>query len=185
MAMNALQQLEVEELNEIVEEQPKFEIANLDSLNWAFRKISALSAQQAEIDALAQAEKKRIQEWQDSETASIKNSIDYFKGAIAQYHAAELENGGKKTIATPFGKSKATTSKEQPDAVDKDALLAHVEENGLDQYVKVKKEVAWGDIKKNLIIGEVNGNKVVIDETGQIVPGVNVKPESTSFKVEV
>lgn len=183
--MNALQRLEVDELNETVEEQPKFEITNLDSLNWAFRKISALTAQQAEIDGLAQAEKQRIQQWQDSETASIKDSIDYFKGAIAQYHAAELENGGKKTITTPFGKSKSTTSKEQPDAVDKSALLAHVEENGLDQYVKVKKEVAWADIKKTLTIAEIDEKKVVIDETGQVVPGVSVKPESTSFKVEV
>lgn len=182
--MNALQQLEVEELAS-VEEQPKFEITNLDSLNWAFRKISALKAQKAEIDGLADAEKRRIQRWHDEETKSIVDSIGYFEAIIKQYHAGELENGGKKTIATPYGKVKATTMKEQPDAFDKDALLAHVEENGLDQYVKVKKELAWADIKKTLTIAEIDEKKVVIDETGQVVPGVSVKPESTSFKVEV
>jgi hypothetical protein len=32
---------------------------------------------------------------------------------------------------------------------------------------------------------EINGEKVVVDENGQILPGVIVKPESTSYVVEV
>lgn len=184
MAMNALQQLEVEEL-ESVEGQPSFKIENLDSLNWAFRKISALNSQKAEIDALAKAEIQRITEWQNKETSAIKDSIGYFESAIKEYHFNELQNGGKKTITTPFGKVSSKTTGEQPEATDKVQLLQHVEENGLDQYVKIKKEVAWADIKKTLQIAEVNGNKVVVDETGQVVPGVGVKPTTTTFKVEV
>ena len=49
----------------------------------------------------------------------------------------------------------------------------------------IKKEVKWGDFKKNLSIAEVDGVPTVYDENGQAVPGVVVKPESVSFVVEV
>lgn len=42
-----------------------------------------------------------------------------------------------------------------------------------------------GDLKKSLKIVEISGEKVVISQDGQIVPGVSVKPETITFSVEV
>lgn len=186
--MNAIEKYELEELeNNSVEEKPAFEINSLDSLNWAFRKISALNAQKTEIESLAAAEKQRIAEWEQKETSSIKDSISFFEAAIQKYHFAELAaDPKKKTITTPYGKSKSTTSKEQPEKLNEAAVLEHLKANELQQFVQVKETLKWADLKKSVSIVELeNGSKQCVDETGQIVPGVGVKPTTITFKVEV
>ncbi|MED3469973.1 hypothetical protein P4485_29850, partial [Bacillus thuringiensis] len=55
----------------------------------------------------------------------------------------------------------------------------------IDSKQVLKTEVKWGDLKKKFKIAEISGEKVVVDEDGQIVPGVTVKPESISYSVEV
>ena len=59
-----------------------------------------------------------------------------------------------------------------------------MEENAL-PFVKVKKELAWGDLKKTLKVADKDGQQIVIDENGQVVPGAAVKPQTTTFKVEI
>lgn len=73
--------------------------------------------------------------------------------------------------------------KSVPKAVDEDQLLEHVKKAGLNELIK--EDIKWGDFKKTLSIKEIDGNKVVIDENGQAVPGVEVEPASINFKVEV
>ena len=187
--MNPLHAIELEELetvdvqNEEVKE--RFKIENLDQLNWAFRKISALNAQKKEIDELAQAELNRIKEWQEKETKPIQDSIQFFESLIKEYHQKMLALDPKKnkTLSTPFGKSKSRTTKESPEKGDVEKLLQHIKESGMDEFIK--EDVKWGDFKKTLKIVEVNSKKMVIDEYGQIVPGVVIKPATTTFKVEV
>ena len=49
----------------------------------------------------------------------------------------------------------------------------------------IKESVSWGDLKKTLAVTELEGKPIVIDSNGQTVPGVEVQPETVSFKVEV
>ncbi|MGO0742485.1 host-nuclease inhibitor Gam family protein, partial [Bacillus licheniformis] len=56
-------------------------------------------------------------------------------------------------------------------------------EAGLTEFIK--EDVKWGDLKKSLSIKEVGGKKVVVDENGQAVPGVEIAPASINFNVEV
>jgi len=110
--------------------------------------------------------------------------LNYFESLVSQYHAKQLESDPKaKTLSTPYGKSKSRATKEQPKQVDKDALLSHVKEAGMTEFIK--EEVKWGDLKKSLHIHEVDGESVVIDGNGQVVPGVGIDPAAISFKVEV
>lgn len=58
--MNPLQAFELNEIsnNSLRQEsRPQFEITDMNSLNWAFRKIGALKTQEKEIKALAATEK--------------------------------------------------------------------------------------------------------------------------------
>ncbi|WP_096201921.1 host-nuclease inhibitor Gam family protein [Bacillus sp. FJAT-45350] len=190
--MNPLQQAEMQEIEAIdftdqeqaSEIKERFKIESLDQLNWAFRKISAIEAQKKEIQKLAQAEMERITAWEESELKGIQGSMDFFTFLIHEYHQKQLEENPKqKTIATPYGKSKARSSKEAPEASDKHKLLEHIKSAGLTEYIK--EEANWGDFKKELQIIERDGVKVIVDENGQEVPGVKVKPETISFKVEV
>lgn len=182
--VNPLLAEEIQEVEEIQQYQ-QFQITDLDSLNWALRKVHAYDAQLKEIKSVANSERQRIDSWEQRESKGIKDSIQFFHNLIAEYHSKVLaDDPKKKTLSTPYGKSKSTTSKEQPDKVDESLLLKFVEENEL-PFVKVEKSVKWGDLKKTLQIVEKDGGQIVIDENGQVVPGVTVKPETTTFKVEI
>ncbi|MDH5161482.1 host-nuclease inhibitor Gam family protein [Heyndrickxia oleronia] len=183
--MNALQQNELLEIDEIEsQEQTQFEITDLDSLNWAFRKLSALKSKEKEIKQLANVERDRIDQWEKSELSTIENSTSFFEGLIQRYHAKQLAEDPKvKTISTPYGKSKTRKSKEAPEKANEDELLEYVLENEMLDFIK--NSVKWSDFKKTLKIVEISGEKIVVDENGQLVKGVTVKPESISYSVEV
>ena len=183
--MNKLQEVELEEMDSVESEFHKFEINDIDSLNWAFRKLSALNSKEKETKQLADKERIRITSWEQSELSAVRSSIEFFETMAAQYHMKQLAEDPKaKTISTPYGKVKSTTSKAQPDKEDIDKLLTFVEENEL-PFVKVKKELSWGDLKKTLQVVEKDGVQIVINENGQAVPGTTVKPQTTTFKVEI
>lgn len=182
--MNSLQQIELLEIEEIQSQETNFEITDINSLNWAFRKLTALKSKEKEIKQLANVERERIAEWEKGELSSITNSTSFFESLITLYHAKQLAEDPKaKTISTPYGKSKTRKSKEAPDKADEEVILQYVIENEMDEFIK--NSVKWADLKKSLKIVEISGEKVVVDENGQIVPGVIVKPESISYSVEV
>lgn len=186
--VNPLVASEIEEVEINEEEKNRFEITDLDSLNWALRKLSAYNEELKQIQGLANAERQRINAWEEKESSGIKDSIQFFEKLVSDYHKKVLtENPEKKTLSTPYGKSKSTTSKAQPEKADEEKLFKFVEENKL-PFVEVvtTKKLKWGDFKKTLqVVEKEDGTQVVIDENGQIVPGVAVKPQTTTFKVEI
>ncbi|WP_242272174.1 host-nuclease inhibitor Gam family protein [Bacillus cereus group sp. BfR-BA-01310] len=182
--MNSLQAIELAEVDDLQVAEQQFEITDMNGLNWAFRKISALKAQEKEVTTLANVERDRITEWEQKELNPIHNSISFFETHIQRYHAEQLAaNPKQKTISTPYGKTKTRKSSEAPEQKDKAQVLQYAIENHLDDCLKT--EVKWGDLKKKFKIEEISGEKVIVDEDGQIVPGVTVKPESISYSVEV
>ncbi|MCM3567881.1 host-nuclease inhibitor Gam family protein [Neobacillus mesonae] len=182
--MNSLQQIELMEVEEIQAQESKFEIMDINGLNWAFRKLSALKSKEKEIKQLADIERDRIARWEQEELNPIVNSISFFESHIQLFHSQQLAEDPKaKTISTPYGKSKSRKTKEVPDKADESAILQHVIENGMDEYIK--NSLKWADFKKAVKIVEVSGEKAVVDENGQIVPGMTVKPESITYSVEV
>lgn len=182
--MNSLQQIELMEVEEIQSQETNFEITDINSLNWAFRKLAALQSKAKEIKQLANVERERIAEWEKGELSSVTNSISFFESLVTTYHAKQLvEDPKAKTISTPYGKAKSRKSKEQPEKQNEEQILQYVFENDLDEFVK--SSVNWSELKKKLKVVEISGEKVVVDENGQMVPGVTVKPESISFSVEV
>lgn len=179
--MNQLQETELE----TIEQNESFKIDSIDSLNWAFRKLAAYQAQKQEIQNLAQNERDRINYWEKGELKSIDDSMSYFQSKIQEYHSQILtEDDKKKTLSTPYGKSKAKSSKAQPEKQDEEKLITFVEENEL-KFIKIEKKLQWGELKKTLKVAEKDGQQIVIDENGQEVPGVIVKPESVSYSVEI
>ncbi|MFJ7407507.1 MULTISPECIES: host-nuclease inhibitor Gam family protein [unclassified Lysinibacillus] len=178
---------EIVEGEQTEETKQRYEITNLESLNWAFRQIANAQAELKKNQALADAEYDRIKRWQEDESKSHINTVEFFQHLIAEYHTKELaENPKKKTISTPYGKSKSTTSSAQPDKptnADEEKLLEFVKANKK-ELVKTVEEVQWGEFKKTLKVVEIDGVEKVIDENGQDVPGVTIKPKNTTFKVE-
>ncbi|MGR6911784.1 host-nuclease inhibitor Gam family protein [Bacillus sp. BSL6] len=182
--MNALQQNELMEVDQLQDAEQQFEITDINGLNWAFRKLSALKSKEKEINQLANVERDRIAEWEKGELISVHNSITFFESHIQRYHAEQLAVDPKqKTISTPYGKSKTRKSKETPDKGDEALLLDYVIQNDLAEFIK--NSVKWADLKKTLKIVQIGDEKVIVDGDGQLVPGVSVKPETITYSVEV
>lgn len=182
--MNPLQAIELNEVEEIQSQETKFEITDLESLNWTFRKMAALKAKEKEIKQLADVERQRIADWEQAELSTISVSLERFQFLVTEYHSKLLEEDPKaKTITTPYGKSKTRRTGETPEKQDEEKILQYVIENEMDDFIK--NSVKWGDLKKSLRVVEISGEKLVVDQNGQMVPGVTVKPESISYSVEV
>ncbi|TCW58977.1 Gam-like protein [Bacillus thuringiensis] len=182
--MNSLQAIELAEVDELQDAEQRFEIHDLESLNWAFRKLTALKAEEKKVTTLANVERDRIANWEKNELNPIHDSIGFFESHVQRYHAEQLAADPKqKTISTPYGKSKTRKSSEAPEKADEAKLLDYAIENELDDCIKT--EIKWGELKKKFKIEKIGGEKVIVDEDGQIVPGVTVKPESISYSVEV
>ncbi|CEG23161.1 Bacteriophage Mu Gam like protein [Planococcus massiliensis] len=178
----------IEEIERAKEEAERasFQIDNLETLGWAFRKLSALQAKEQEIKEYEKAEIFRIKSWAAKETNKLDDDIQFFQSHIERYHFRKLQEDPKaKTLSTPYGKSKSTTSKPSPQSVDDTALLEHIKSNGFTDYLKVEESVKWGDFKKRIQITETDDGFAAFDENGEKIPGVIVKPENISFKSEV
>lgn len=186
--MNKLQELELQEIEGMQEEERKhFVIVDMNGLNWAFRKMAAIKAKMNEVQALAEAERDRINEWEKKECEPLQGHMDFLGYKVQEYHEKVLSEDSKaKSIKTPYGIVKSTTSKPQPEKVDDSVLIRYAKENGLQVVETVFDEkLKWSELKKTLSVQEFNGEMVVVDENGQVVPGVKVKPQTTTFKVEV
>ncbi|UGB31672.1 host-nuclease inhibitor Gam family protein [Metabacillus sp. B2-18] len=185
--VNPLQEIElmdIEDINSFSTEENRFEITDINSLNWVFRKVAALKTKEKEIQQLADVERQRIADWEKGELSTINNSLEFFENMVTRYHAKQLAEDPKaKTLTTPYGKSKSRKTKETPEKEDEGLILDYVLENEMFDFIK--NSVKWAEFKKSLRIAEISGEKVVVDQNGQLVKGVTVKPESISFSLEV
>lgn len=65
---------------------------------------------------------------------------------------------------------------------DNRELAFWLESNEMDEYIETKKSPKWGDLKKATKV--ING-QVVVEDTGEIVEGVEAIERAPEFKVEV
>lgn len=180
--MNEIQEIEVDVTVE--SEHEGFQINDLSTLGWAFKKIREYQIKQREIEAYAQTEIDRITEWRDKEAGKIGDSLDFFQSHVERYHFRKLmEDPKAKTLSTPYGKSKSRTRARSPHPVDDNTLLAHIKANGMSDFIEEKPK--WGDYRKTLQVVETDDGLVAVDSNGEVVPGVIIKPEETKFSVEV
>lgn len=112
----------------------------------------------------------------------LENEMGRLKANLTAYHQGLLASGiDEKTIKLPHA---TLTSKRKPqDYIKDDGKLLEWAQSNAEDYVKVAKPtVAWGELKKQLV---VVGGKVMLKETGEVVEGIEPKPIETNFSVEV
>ena len=136
------------------------------------------------VDKAIEKKKKELATLEERRKDMIKplqEEMAYLEANLTAYHQRELEQGGKKTIKLPWATLKSQ-KKPQDYIRDDDRLLGWVQDNAAD-YIKVAAPtVAWGELKKQLVVA---GGKVLLKETGEVVEGIEPKPIEISFGVEV
>lgn len=169
---------------EIVRE--RFKVKDLESANWAFRKLKAIENKKKEIEELAKKEIEpykleisRIEEWKDTELKSFDRSINFFNFLLEEYYREQRKLDPKFKVSTPYGK--VTSRKQQPKwNYEEDRLLKWLKANDL-ELVRVKEEVDKAELKKKYKV--VSGN--VVTEDGEIVEGITIEERDPVVKVEV
>lgn len=180
--MNELLEMELEEAIDTVEAAEvggRFTIQDLDSANWAFRKLAAIEKKRNEIKELADKEIDRIKEWQEQEQKGLNNSKEFFEGLLTEYFVRQKEVDPKFRISTPYGK--VSSRKQQPKwNYDNDKVLEWLRKNN-SELIRIKEEPDKREIKKAY---KVVGNNVVTED-GEIVEGIKVeeRPDSINIKV--
>ena len=111
----------------------------------------------------------------------IEKEMRYLMANLTEYHRREQEAGGDKTIKLPWATLK---SKKQSQDYERDdaALLQWVQANAPEFIKPVEPQVAWGDLKKAIVVA---GDKVLLKETGELIDGLVPKEQTVKFDVEV
>ena len=75
---------------ENLETKETFEVRDLQSATWVFRKLRAIEEKINEITSVAIDEKARINEWLMNETKSLQQDKEYFEGLLSAYYIQML-----------------------------------------------------------------------------------------------
>lgn len=163
------------------EERNRFEINNLESCNWAFRKLKALDNEDKETQELYEQEKQRIDKWRELQLKRNEDSRTFFQGLILEYYLKERANDDKFKINTPYGK--VTTRKLQDKFVyDEKEFVKWAEETNNEEYLRIKKEINKADFKKVVTIQD---GKAYITDTGEVVEGLKVESQGERVSIKV
>ncbi len=167
---------EIEEVEE-VEENKIFVVKDLESANWAFRKLSALKQKVVEIEQVYNSEIERLDKWKNKEVSQYSNSIEYFEHLIAEYYAKEREADDRFKLSTAYGKVNAVlrTKWDYNDEV----LLEELKDT---DFVKEKTiySIDKALLKKTMTVTDEGK---VITEDGEVLQGVSAIKE-LSIKVK-
>ncbi len=182
--MNVYDNYELEELEwaeETETEKPRFEIKNLETANWALRKITAINKIMAEKEALAKREHERIDLWREKVVEQDKRNILFFEGLLKRYFTEERTKDKKFKLSTPYG---SVTSRKQPAKWEyTDTAIEELEKLGLNDFIKteVTKTLKKAEIKK--AFQAINGKAVTKD--GEIVEGITIIEQEEKISVNL
>ncbi|EHJ08398.1 host-nuclease inhibitor Gam family protein [Staphylococcus simiae] len=176
--MNELQAQELEN----IEQDERFKVTDLDSANWVFKKLDAITTKENEINELADKEMKRIKSWQEKEVEKLQSSKEYLQSLVIEYFRIEKEKDNKFKLNTPYGKVSARKGSKVIQVSNEQEVINQLEQRGFNDYVKVTKKLSQSDIKKDFGVTE---NGTLIDANGEVLEGASIIEKPTSYTVKV
>ena len=171
-------------MSELYREDDGFVIDTDAKAEWALKKI-----------AEARSDRDAWVKWYEDKIAEIKAQTDFntmnLERMLAEYFASVPHKRTKTQESYSLPGGKLILKKQNPEYKrDEKAAVAWLEKNGYAQFVKVKKELAWSDLKDASAV--VDGKIVCgeqITEDGEIiqmvVDGIEVIDRPEKFVVEV
>lgn len=167
------------------EEQQGWRIESDVMADWAIEKIKFYRAELERKKRLAEEKKRQIDEWLKSEQEKAERHIAFFEQKLYEYFMSldpSLLQKSKTQVKYELFSGTLKLKKQNPIIErDNEVLLGWLEQVGLTDYIKIKKEPNWAELKKNV---EISGNRAVYKDTGEIIPGVKVEPQPDKFIVE-
>lgn len=186
--MNELEEFmlaaELEELNiKLEEDDIRLEIKNKSEADFIIKQVNKLRQEKEEINKFVDQEIERqmklYEEYRQSRLRPLDSQIAYYEESLKTFTLNEYNETGKKTIKLPNGS--IGIKKQQPKYVYNDAeVLEFLQQNELNEYIRMKPELNKKDLKKNAIVN--SNNELLINN--QVVPGVVVIPQEDKFEIK-
>ena len=160
---------------ENLETKETFEVRDLQSATWVFRKLREIEEKVDEITAVAIEEKERINDWLFNETKALQQDKEYFEGLLSAYYIQERAKDKRFKLSTPYGK--VTTRKNKKWSYDDEVVKEYIKAENL-PYIRIKEELDKTSLKKEFKDG-------INPLTGELVPGITIEEiESITIKAE-
>lgn len=156
-----------------------FRIDTPEQAAWAMRKYRRFAQKRAQYRALADAERQRIEAWEQRVTASVDSQMEFFAAHLEGYAIRERA-AGSKTIEFPDGAIKTRQSGPGLD-IDKAVFIEWATDAKRDDLVRVTLAPDMTAIKSAVV---VDGAQVLDPASGEIIPGLAPIPERVSVKIE-
>jgi len=177
-----LAELMIDEMDDDAREQG-FIVDTDEKANWVVRKLSAVRQEHRRHTNNIEAEIERLEALKAKADRWLEREEENFTGMLVPYMQAVRDAAkATKTQTTyqlPSGRLKikhATVKIEK-----NDELLAFLKETGRDEFIRVKEEPAWSDLKSTLMIV---GGQATTDDGEIFERGVNVVETPEVFIIE-
>ena len=159
-----------------------FQIDNDSKADWAIEKIMA---ENAERDRLIKLADERIKELSDKKKELIDKAADKtnYLTALLRMYFDTIEPKATKTQSTyKLLSGKLILKHQQPEYMLDDAQMVSWAKTAAPAYIKVKESINWAELKKQTV---VNGETVLLADTGEVIPGAMAKARDDKFEVEI
>ena len=170
------------EMTELLGLAPEgFYIDNDSKADWAVEIILEAEAERDRLIELANAKIKAINDQKAQFTDKCANNTSYLRMLLRNYFESVKPSTSTKTQETyKLVSGKLVLKRQAPEFVRDDKVMVEWAESSAPDYIKVKKEINWADLKKATTL---DGETVVYAETGEVVPGVVAKAREDVFEV--
>ena len=163
------------------EEAQGFTIDSDNKADWAIEQILTAVA---ERDRLTRIANDRIAEL-NKQKADISEKTDrntqFLTDKLFEYFQTVKPSSITKTQTTfKLLSGKLVQKKQQPEYVRDEAAMIDWARASAPDYIKVEERLNWGDLKKQTTL---DGEAVVLADTGEIIPGVVAKARPDVFEV--
>lgn len=156
-----------------------FRVETAEQAAWAMRKYRVLAQRMAQHEALAAAERTRIDAWLLRVNAAVDTQMEWFQQHLEAYAFAQRAKGIK-SVELPDGALK-TRSTSPTFEVDKAVFVEWAQEAKRDDVLRVRLEPDMAAIKSAFI---PDAGAAVDPVSGEVVPGLYPVPERVSVKIE-
>jgi hypothetical protein len=156
-----------------------FRVDTPEQASWAMRKYRRLAQKRAQHVALANAERERIEAWEQRVTAAVDSRMEFFAAHLEGYAIRERANGSK-TIEFPDGAIKTRQSGPSYE-IDKARFIEWAEDAERDDLLRISLSPDMTAIKGFVV---VDNGQVLDPASGEIIPGLAPLPERVTVKIE-
>ena len=157
-----------------------FQIDNDSKADWAIEKIVAENAERDRLIKLADERIKELSDKKKELTDKAADKTNYLTALLRMYFDT-IEPKATKTQSTyKLLSGKLVLKHQQPEYVLDDAQMVSWAKTAAPAYIKVKESINWAELKKLTV---VNGETVVLADTGEVIPGAVAKERDDVFEV--